>query len=67
MFGEEQNTQKDSKWFRFCEMEKQAIATMKWLESEKSSKDVGENHARWLWLTTEREKWIKSLAPEDRF
>lgn len=56
---------KDSKLFRFCEMEIKAIEVMRWIESEKVKKDIGGYHAQWLWITTERDKWLKTLSPDD--
>jgi hypothetical protein len=50
-----------SKLFMFYQMEHHAIDNLKWAESERMGHDCGLNHARWIWVTTERTKWLQGL------
>lgn len=51
-------------WSSYLEMlthEQEALSRLKWLESERLGHDIGRDRAEWMWYTTERTKWLKSL------
>lgn len=51
----------DSNLFQFCRLEREAVAHLRWFESQRVGHDIGEDRAQWLWVTTERSKWLWSL------
>lgn len=50
-----------SKLFSFIEMEKEEIARIKWVESEREGKDVGDDRAMFVWITRHRDGWRRGL------
>lgn len=48
-------------------LEEEEINKLKWIESEKAGKDIGIYHARWIWITTHRVKWLKSMRESGNF
>lgn len=51
----------NSNLFQFCQLEREAVAYLREAESQKAGHDIGEDRAQWLWVTTERSKWLWSL------
>lgn len=39
--------------------ERREIDRLKWIESEKAGKDIGYDHAFWIWNMTHRKTWLK--------
>ena len=48
-------------YVKFCELEEEQIQILKWTESERAKRDVGRYYVEWVWVTTERDKWIRGL------
>ncbi len=38
--------------------ERAEVDRIKWLESERRGHDIGLYYAHWIWLTTERKRWL---------
>jgi hypothetical protein len=53
----------DSELWQFFLLERQEILDLKWLESEKSGKDIGLNTAVKLWLQLHRNLWLDKHKP----
>jgi hypothetical protein len=51
----------NSSYYRFLKQEQQEIEKLKWIESEKIGRDIGNNKAVFLWTKNYRSKWINSL------
>jgi len=47
--------------FRFYELENKEIQKIKWLESEKEGKDIGEFRANWIWWAYYRNNWRSGM------
>jgi len=52
----------NSSYYRFLKQEQQEIEKLKWIESEKVGRDIGENKAVFLWTKNYRSKWVNSLS-----
>ena len=52
----------NSSYYRFLKQEQQEIEKLKWIESEKAGRDIGENKAVFLWTKNYRSKWVNSLS-----
>ena len=54
----------NSSYYRFLKQEQQEIEKLKWIESEKVGRDIGENKAVFLWTKNYRSKWVSSLPKQ---
>jgi len=45
--------------YRLFTSEHEEIERLKWFESEKAGKDIGLDHAFWIWNTRYRRDWLK--------
>jgi len=50
-----------SNLFISWELEKKAIETFRWLESEKAGFEIDKFHIDWLWWTTGKIKWLETI------
>ena len=51
----------DSTFFQLLTSEQVEIDKLKWVESEKSNRDIGKNYAIVLWVRYYRQGWIEKL------
>lgn len=47
-----------SDYYKIYLAERDEIERLKWIESEKVGYDIGLDRARWIWVTSYRDKWI---------
>lgn len=52
---------KNSKLYRLYLMEREEVAKLKWIESEKHGYDIGMDHAYFLWVRYHRIPWINGV------
>ena len=56
----------DSFVYQMWLSEKQEIERLKWLESERAGKDIGYDHAFWIWNMTHRRIWVKEFKEKHK-
>ena len=55
-----------SSFYKELLAEKEEILKLKWIESEKVSKDIGFDKALFMWLRLHRSDWAKSRYKIDK-
>ena len=50
-----------SNLFQEWQLEKKEIERLRWIESEKEGRDIGQERAEWLWMTRYRYQWKAAL------
>lgn len=51
-----------SNMFEEWNLEQQEIAKLRWIESEKEGRDIGQFRAEWLWYTCHERSWKAARA-----
>lgn len=50
-----------STFFLFLKKEKNEIDKLKWIESEKENRDIGWDHAFFVWITKHQSSWRSGI------
>lgn len=56
-----------SNLFKLHELEAIEISKIKWLESEKEGRDIGDFRANWVWWAYYRDNWRRGLRESGIF
>lgn len=56
----------DSIVYKLLLLEREEIARLKWIESEKAGRDIGDAHAFWIWNLGHRKAWLEEAKKKLR-